>query len=203
MEIIDCVQGSDEWFNARKGKTTASKADVILANGKGLETYIYEIMAEYYSSEEEEKYTNDAMERGRIIESEARTIYELETDNIVQQVGFVKYNDYIGCSPDGLVGEDGLIEIKCPMNKTYLIYLLTGEIDKKYYSQMQMQMLITGRSWCDYVVYHPAFKKNIVIKRVFADKEVQEKLLLSFKIIEEKIKEIKNKMEDSENGKTE
>ena len=80
-------------------------------------------------------------------------------------------NEYVGVSPDGLVGEDGLIEIKCPQDKTYTQYLLDGKIKPEYYSQMQMQMFITERLWCDYVVYNPNFKKSITIQRVYPDKE--------------------------------
>lgn len=171
MQIHNCQQGTEEWFACRLGKLTASVARTIATQGKGLETLCLEKATEILTGKPTETYKNDAMEQGNLLESEARSIYELETGTNVEQVGFVEENEFIGVSPDGLVGDDGLIEIKCPQDKTYTQYLLDGKIKPEYYSQMQMQMFITERLWCDYVVYNPNFKKSITIQRVYPDKE--------------------------------
>ena len=196
MIIHNIEQGSPEWFAVRKLKLTASKADAIATAGKGLETLCSDLVAEAYSKAEPERYTNDAMERGNILEAEARGMYEALNDFVqVQEVGFVEYNKFVGCSPDGLVGDDGLVEIKCPQDKTYANYLITGDIDSKYSWQMQMQMLVTGRKWCDYVVYNPNYAKSCVIVRVEADKDKQEKLLKGFAKGEEILTSMIEKME--------
>lgn len=192
MLIHNVEQGTEEWFACRLGKLTASVAKTIATAGKGLETLCLEKATEILTGKPTETYKNEAMENGNLLESEARAIYELETGANVAQVGFVEANEYVGVSPDGLVGDDGLIEIKCPTNKTYTQYLLDGKIKPEYYSQMQMQMLITSRAWCDYVVYNPNFKKSIVIKRVFPDDAEIEKIINGLAKGTEMIKEIVN-----------
>ena len=177
MQIHNCTQGTEEWFACRLGKLTASVAKTISTAGKGLDTLCLEKATEILTGKPNETYKNEAMENGNLLEAEARAIYELETGANVTQVGFVEENEFIGVSPDGLVGDEGLIEIKCPTNKTYTQYLLDGKIKPEYYSQMQMQMMITGRAWCDYVVYNPNFKKSIVIKRVYPDDAEIERII--------------------------
>lgn len=196
MEIYNFEQRTPEWYEIRKGLMTASKSSTIQANGKGLETYILEIMAEYYSSAEKESYTNDAMQRGIELESEARLTYEIETNCKVDEVGFVVYNNYFGASPDGFVGDDGLLEIKCPTDKTYLELLLNGDIKKEYYDQMQGQMLATNRQWTDYFVYNPNFEKSFVLKRVQRDDEVINKILQGIKKGSELIEKINKAMKE-------
>ena len=178
MQIKNNVQGSDEWLEDRKGKMTASNAQAIGANGKGLETYIYTMLAEKYSSGEEEKYTNEDMERGNELEAMARKLYELEKDVEIKEVGFVELDDYSGCSPDGLIGDDGLVEIKCPNDKNYFKFLLDGKVDSKYIWQVQMQMLVTKTEWCDLVYFNPNFKPSIKITKVRLDPVAQEKLMI-------------------------
>jgi putative phage-type endonuclease len=178
MQIHNMEQGSEAWFEIRKLKMTASNATAIGANGAGLKTYITALVAEYLSSAKPERYTNEHIERGNELEAEARIVYELETSNKVQQVGFITSNDYVGCSPDGLVGDDGLVEIKCKSDVKHLQQLIEGEkgVESAYRNQMQMQMLVTGRKWCDYVCYNPNFKKCIYIHRFKVDDKYQEKL---------------------------
>lgn len=196
MIIHNMEQRSEEWFAIKKGKLGASHAQAIQAQGKGLDTYILELMAEYYSNGVTESYTNENMERGNELEAQARAIYELETGNEVQEVGFVEYDSYVGCSPDGLVGEDGLVEIKCPTNKVFFAYMLDGKIDTKYWWQMQMQMMVTGRKWCDYVVYNPNYDKSIIIQRVEPDKEAFNKLFQGFELAKFSIDEIKKQLKE-------
>lgn len=197
MLIHNCTQGTEEWLACRLGKLTASVAKTISTAGKGLETLCLEKATEILTGKPNESYKNEAMENGNLLESEARAIYELETGANVAQVGFVEESEFIGVSPDGLVGDDGLIEIKCPTNKTYTQYLLDGKIKPEYYSQMQMQLFITERLWCDYVVYNPNFKKSITIQRVYPDKEEIKRIADGLAKGTEIIKSIIRKIEDA------
>ena len=187
-------QRSEEWFEIRKEKMTASHAQAIASNGKGLVTYIREKMCSLYSSGEDIGYTNSAMENGIEQENVAKMLYEFETGHKVEDIGFVVYNEYVGCSPDGIVG-DGLIEIKCPTDKVYFNLLLDKKIDSKYEWQMQMQMLVCGKDWCDYVVYNPNFKQQLFIKRVLKDEKKIEKLEIGFESGIKMMKEIKKELE--------
>lgn len=199
MKIVkDIEQQSPEWFAIRKGKMTASHAQAIGNAGKGLETYIYDLVAEEYSSAEKEQFSNEHTERGNELEEVARGIYELENNVDVEQVTFIEYDEYVGCSPDGLVGENGLMEIKSPNDTEYLKYLIFGEgqIDTKYIWQCQMQMLVTGRSWNDLVIYNPNFKKSMLVYRIIPDKEKFEKLLNGFEVGKKLILEIKEKLKN-------
>lgn len=170
MNILEMEQGSEEWREARKGRITASHAQAIGSNGKGLETYI-----EKYAINTE-RYTSEDMERGNELEDTARKLYELETGNEVKQVGFIERDEYVGCSPDGLIGENGGIEIKCLNDKNHFHLSITEKIEKKHLWQIQMNLLITGRKWWDYVAFNPNLPKELVIIRIEPDKEMQEKL---------------------------
>lgn len=195
MEIINCKQKSDEWFSLREKRVTASHAQAIGNCGRGLDSYIVEKMSAYYSMNEPEQYINNDIARGNELEAEAATIYAFETGEKTKTVGFVIYNDYVGCSPDLFVEHDGLAEIKCPNDKTYFQLLLGAKIDTKYVWQMQMQMLCCDLKWCDFVVYNPNFTKNIIVKRIASDYEMQKKLMDGFCIAEAKIKTIIREME--------
>jgi hypothetical protein len=176
MEIINCIQGTDEWFNEKLGKFTASEAQAIAANGKGLETLCLKLASQRLTGKRKESYLGADMKRGVELEPEARNLYELETDNTVGKVGFCKLDEDTGASPDGLIGEDGLIEIKCFDDLNFLEYALSKKMDTGYVWQMQMQMFITGRQWCDYVVYNPNYKNSLIIQRVNRDDRAIEKI---------------------------
>ena len=202
MKIHNFEQRTEDWYNIRKGKMTASNADTIIANGKGLETYIYNLMAEYYSSAEKESYINADMQRGIDLEPEARLEFEFYTDLDVQEVGFIEYNEFIGVSPDGLIGDDGLIEIKCPNDSVYFKLLLSDNIKPEYIAQMQMQMYVTDRQYCYFVSYNPNFEKSLYIKKINRDEEMIEKLKKGLDKGTELIKEIKkNFRKVGQNGK--
>lgn len=191
-KFYNMEQGTDEWFAVRDKKMTASHAQAIGNCGKGLDSYIYELMAKHYSSAERANYTNADMERGNELEPDARTAYEFEMREIVKEVGFVEYNEYVGASPDGLIGNDGLVEIKCKSDTNHLKQMLAGEkgIESKYIWQMQMQMLVTGRQYCDFVSFNPHFEKSLLVYRVLGDENKFEKLLEGFEKGEEMIKQI-------------
>jgi putative phage-type endonuclease len=189
MKIHNMPQGSEEWYNIRKLKLTASNAQAIGNQGKGLETLCRQLVCEYLSKPKD-SYTNLDIERGIELEEDARIVYSLNTDNNVQQVGFIEISDFVGCSPDGLIGDDGLVEIKCYSDKHYLDYVLDEIIDSRYIWQMQMQMMLTCRDWCDFVVYNPNFDNEIIIKRITKDIKKQEDLIKGIKLGEKRIKEI-------------
>lgn len=176
MKIYDDFeQRSEKWFEIKKLHLTASHATAIRANGKGLDTYVKDLVREYYSSGVYEEFSDDLNNRhtirGNKFEDMARQIYELETGNTVRQVAFVEMSKHVGCSPDGLVNKDGLIEIKCMGDKRFYEYLTTEKIDSDHYNQMQMQLYVTKRKWCDYFVFNPNFTPNYIMVRVLPDME--------------------------------
>jgi len=164
--IYSVEQKSEEWLSLRLGKFTASDAQSIQSNGKGLETLCFEKVAEILTGKGKPSFTNEDIERGNEMEETAREIYEFQSGNSVVVIGFVESNEYVGCSPDGFVGDDGLVEIKCKNDVNFVRYMFDEKIDPAHYWQMQMQMLVTGRKWCDYVVFNENFATNIIIVRV-------------------------------------
>lgn len=199
MPILHNVeQKSPEWFELRlKYPLTASEAQAIGNQGKGLETLIWEKLSERYSIEDKERYTNKDLERGNELEPIARQMYELETGKKVIEIGFVT-NETIskvgGVSPDGLT--DTGIEIKCFEDKKHFKMIIdkkkTGsfEIEPQYIWQMQMQMLFLEKDQWDFVAYNPNFKENLLIQTVYADKEKQSAIIKGLEIGEKLIKEI-------------
>lgn len=185
-KIHNVEQQSQEWFELRKQyPLSASEAQAIGNNGKGLETLCWEKLAEKYSSAEKDKFSNEHLDRGNELESQARNLYELETGNKVETVGFVtddKISKVGGASPDGLVNEDGGLEIKCFADckhfRAIIDFKKTGtfEIEPKYLWQMQQQMIFTGRKWTDFVAYNPNYPQSLLIQRVKTDKEMQKKI---------------------------
>lgn len=168
-------QGSQEWFSARCGWATASRISDILAKTKSgvsasRKNYMAQLVAERLSGTCAEGYSNAAMQWGTEQEPQARLAYELSTGREVTQIGFVDHPriPMSGASPDGLVGDDGLVEIKCPNTATHIDTLLSEKIDSKYITQMQWQMLCTDRQWCDFVSYDPRLPSPLClfIKRV-------------------------------------
>lgn len=178
----EIIQGTPEWFAIRDLKFTASKASEIATNGKGLETLCIELLARHYSSQQYDEYTgkykNPAMQRGNDYEAQARMVYEFETGNSVREVGFVEVTSrkYVGCSPDGLVTENGkediLLETKNHDDKVFLKLILSGKVDPKYVKQMQYQMWATGASACDYFGYNPNFKPSFYMERFYPYEEL-------------------------------
>lgn len=199
MTVHNVEQRSPEWFALRhQYPLTASKAQAIANSGKGLETVIWEKLAEAHSSGDPDRYGNVHTERGVELEPQARTLYELERGVSVEEVGFVtneKVSPVAGASPDGLVEKDGLIEIKCFDDTKHFKMVVEGVvIDPEYMWQMQMQMLLTGRKWCDFIAYNPNFESALLIERVTPDKEKQAAIKEGLKKGEEIINEIKSKI---------
>lgn len=155
MIIHNITQGTPEWFALRCGKASASRFKDCLSKGSTRETYLYKLLAEIRTGIPQDSYSNAAMEWGVENEPFARNNYELETGNVVKEVGFVEVNPYLGCSPDGMVGDDGLIEIKCPNSSTHAKYMVKGKMPAEYVAQVQGQLWVTERQWCDFVSFDP------------------------------------------------
>ena len=172
------IQGSDEWKMARLGKVGASQvADVIAKTKSGPSASRMNLMAlklaERLTGTLADSYTNAAMELGTATEAEARTAYEFYSNVTVEQVGFIDHPSIkmTGASPDGLVGDGGLVEIKAPNTATHIDTLLNGKVPGKYVTQMMWQMSCTGRQWCDFVSYDPRMPEALRLwqRRVLRD----------------------------------
>jgi putative phage-type endonuclease len=173
-------QRSDEWHQQRLGKVTASRIADVLATIKTGEAasraeYRIELVCERLTGKPTESYSNAHMERGVELEPFARAWYEVERGVFVRQVSFVDHPfiELSGASPDGLVDDDGMLEIKCPMVKTHIKTLIDRKIPAKYIPQMQWQMACTGRQWNDFVSYCPEMPQEmqLFVKRLERDNE--------------------------------
>lgn len=156
------AQGSDEWFAARCGKVTASRISDVIAKtksgwGASRGNYMSQLICERLTGTVADSFTNAAMQWGTETEPEARKAYAFFMDHPVEQVGFIDHPkiEMTGASPDGLILDSGLVEIKCPNTATHIDTLLNGKISAKYITQMLWQMACTGREWCDFVSYDP------------------------------------------------
>jgi putative phage-type endonuclease len=173
-------QRSTEWFAARLGRVTASKvADVIAKTKTGYsasrENYMAQLICERMTGTQGESFSSTAMQWGTDQEPLARAAYEAVADVLVDEVGFIIHPAIVaaGASPDGLVGDDGLIEIKCPNTSTHIDTVLSGKVPSKYIPQMQWQMACTQRKWCDFVSFDPRMPEGLqlFIQRVDFDVE--------------------------------
>ena len=173
-------QRTDDWFTARLGKVTASRvADVVAKTKSGYSTsrenYMAQLVCERLTGKPAESFTNSAMQWGTDTEPLARAAYEARMDILVDEVGFIDHPSIVnsGASPDGLVGADGLIEIKCPNTSTHIDTLLNQAVPKKYADQIFWQMACTGRDWCDFVSYDPRLPPDLqlFIKRIPRDNQ--------------------------------
>ena len=170
MEIFNCEQGTPEWFECRAGIPTASMFKAILAKGQGKtrRTYMLKLLGERMTGEIQEGYTNKDMERGHIMEAEARLMYEFMTETKVDQIGFIR-NGQKGCSPDAIIYTDGMLEIKSKLPHLQLDVLLSDKVPNEHIAQIQGQLLVAEREWCDFVSYWP--KLPMFIKRVYRDEK--------------------------------
>ena len=181
MQILTCDQRSPEWYAARLGVPSASEFDKIITQkgepSKQAQKYLYRLVGERLSGKPEETYTNGAMQRGVELEGEARSFYQLVHDVVVEQVGFCKTEGktVYGCSPDGLIGQDGGLEIKCPNMATHVSYLINPDsLLSDYFQQVQGGLLVTGRKWWDLLSYYPGIKPLVI--RIEPDKTFQKAL---------------------------
>lgn len=178
MNTLDIIQGTDEWKTIRLGKVTASRvADVVARTktgwGASRAGYAAQLVVERLTGSAAESYSNAAMQWGNDHEQEARDAYAFFRDVDVAEIGFVHHPTIpmSGASPDGLVGNDGLVEIKCPTSATHIETLLGGSVPTKYLTQMQWQMQCTGRTWCDFVSFDPRLppEMRLFVRKVERD----------------------------------
>lgn len=167
--IIECEQGTPEWYAARLGIPTASCFSDILAKGEGKtrKSYLYQLAAEIITGEPGESFTSQAMERGKVMEDEARNLYAFVKGTPLTRVGFVE-NGGIGASPDSLIGSDGGLEIKTTNGELLVDILFKDEVPGKHVAQLQGNLWVTERDWWDLVIYWP--KMPLFVKRVRPDK---------------------------------
>lgn len=193
-----------EWFATRAGKVTASRLDDLTAKTKSgyaatRANYMAQLVCERMTGMPQSSFSNAAMQWGTDQEPIARAEYEALQGVFVEEMGFAKHPtiEGAGASPDGLIGEDGLIEIKCPNTATHIETLLGEEIDSKYVKQMQWQMACTGRAWCDFVSFDPRMPENLrlFVKKVERDvkliAELEEEVRKFLAELEEKCNKLK------------
>ena len=201
IEMIE--QRSPDWFAARLGKVTASRvADVIAKTKTGYsasrENYMAQLVVERMTQKPTESYSNAAMQWGTDQEPFARAAYETARGVMVEEVGFVPHPNILmaGASPDGFVGVNGLVEIKCPNTATMIETLLTKKCPQKYFTQIQFQLACTDRVFCDYVVFDPRMPKHLqlFVTRVERDEDfiahIEDEIQIFLSEVDEKITQL-------------
>jgi len=175
-------QGTAEWHQERLGKVTASQmANVLMAKSTaGYQNYLAQLVCERLTGQVTETFKSAAMEHGNETEAQARASYTMHSGLMVDQVSFVVHPliPDSGASPDGLVSDKGLVEIKCPQPAKHIKTLLGGKIDRNYMLQMHWQMACTGREWCDFVSFCPMlpYEMQIHVERVEFDPDMKDEL---------------------------
>ena len=202
MNIIEtCEQGSIEWLSLRLGKITASRVKDVLTKGRGTspsktaESYMMELIAEILTGNSKPFFENDAMRWGTETEPQARAMYAVNNDFVdVKEVAFVEHNEQVGISPDGLIGDDGLLEIKCPNTTTQLKRALSDDYSADYKAQIQMQLWVTEREWCDFLSFDPRLEcdAGYLQQRVCRDEEYIEEMKVKVYAFVEKMNELIN-----------
>lgn len=176
MIIHDFKQRTDEWYKVRAGKFTGSDFHICFGDSQAKKTLLLKKASEIIIGKViENNYTNSDMQRGIENENVAVAGYELTTNSSITTVGFCELNERVGCSPDGLIGDDGIIEIKCPNHTIFLQQVIANKIKPEYFTQIQFNLYVTGRKWCDYVAYNEDF--DLFIKRIERDEEYIKKIV--------------------------
>jgi len=180
----DITQNEDEWFDLRLGKFTASTFKDLFMGQKtaGYEKAIYKPAYEILTGESPEFYSSKYMDRGHEVEPLAVDYYEKEYMTDTTNGGFFTLGDWIGASPDRLIDDEGILEVKSPAFNTMINYLLKGTLPKEYYWQVMGQLYVTGRQYCDFIAYHP--KLNSLVLRIERDEKDIDRLAL---VIQESI----------------
>lgn len=192
-------QGTKEWLEERLGHVTGSKvSDAIAKKGTATrDNYLWQLVAERLTGQIQESFSpNAAMIRGTAEEPIARAAYEAHSGHFVDQIGFVKHPtiEWFGASPDGLVGDDGLVEIKNPNSATHLAYRKAGQAPAKYRYQMMAQLACTGRKWCDFVSFDSRLpeSKQLLVIRFEPDQKAMDAMLEQ---VQEFLAEVKKECE--------
>ena len=196
---MNAPQGTEEWLKKRLGKITGSTIHKIMSlkeNSSTRSKLLRDLMLERLSGSPAKNIVTGPMARGLELESEARKAYEQENQKVIL-TGFIDHPTIkeAGASPDGLVGEDGLIEIKCLNIKNHNEIVQKQNLPKQYNLQIQFQLACTNRAWCDFVAYHPESAQSLYVKRVLPDleliKDIHEKAIIVIDEVEKKYQEMK------------
>ncbi len=171
MIIHECDQGTPAWFDLKLGSVSASHFSSVLNKKTGRGKYMAKLVKERLTGEREAGYNNKDMDRGVRLEKVARRAYENAFDVTIRQVGFVEMDEYVGVSPDGMIGDDGLLEIKCPRLSVHQRYIAKGKLPTTYRAQVQGQLWVAQRQWCDFVSFCLESKTPLFWVRVKRDEE--------------------------------
>lgn len=198
-------QRTDEWYLARAGKVTASRVAEVVAKTKtgysaSRANYMAQLVCERLTGKQQESYSNASMQWGTETEPLARSAYEMKADVFVKDEGLVIHPtiEMSGASPDGLVGDDGLIEIKCPNTATHIENLLSNKAPANYVIQMQWQMACTGRKWCDFVSFDPRMPDDLQMMVVRVERDDEQIAFLESEVVkfldevQEKVNQLKS-----------
>jgi putative phage-type endonuclease len=198
---MNAPQGTEEWLKKRLGKITGSTIHKIMSlkeNSSTRAKLLQDLTLERISGSPTKNIVTGPMARGLELESEARSAYELKNQKVIL-TGFINHPiiKEAGVSPDGLVGEDGLIEIKCLNIKNHNEIVNKQNLPKQYNLQIQFQLACTNRAWCDFVAYHPESDHSLYVKRVLPEydltKEIHEKAIIFIGEVEEKYRAMKER----------
>lgn len=178
LTVYDCEQGSEDWFRARMGIPTASEFGTVLApragsEGKMRRTYLHKLAGEIITGEPMERYGNAHMDRGHEMEAEARSLYAFMSDADPTQIGFLR-NGQKGCSPDSLIGDAGMLEIKTKLPHLLIDCILKDDFPAEHKAQCQGALWVAEREWVDIAVYWP--RMPLFVKRAYRDEEYISKL---------------------------
>ena len=176
------LQRTEKWWKDKLGCASASNASIILAQGKSSKEaksrtkYKAELVRQRLTGGYSSRFNNDSMDWGIETEELAKLAYECATNRSIDDCGFIKHPKVknAGASPDGLIGIQGTVQIKCPDTSTYQEIAKEGKIDNKYIKQVQFELWITGREWCDFIVFDPRMPENaqLFIKRIYRDQKM-------------------------------
>lgn len=197
IQIFDCEQNSPEWFQARAGIPTASEFHTVMASGRGggesktRKTYLYRLAGEVVTGEPTDTYSNAHMERGHVMEDDARNMYSFITDAEIQRVGFLR-NGNKGASPDGLIGSDGMFEAKSKLPHLLIECLMRDDFPPEHKAQCQGALWVAEREWIDIVVYWP--KTPLFVKRAYRDGPYIVQLASAVKQFNDELAEIVEKV---------
>lgn len=193
MQIFDCEQNSPGWFAARAGIPTASEFHTVMASGRGggesktRKTYLYRLAGEVVTGEPTEGYTNAHMDRGHVMEGEAREMYSFIADAEIERVGFIR-NGQKGASPDGLIGDRGMFEAKSKLPHLLIECLMRDDFPPEHKAQCQGALWVAEREWIDIVVYWP--KLPLFVKRAYRDEAYIASIASAVKLFNEELAEI-------------
>ncbi|MBN9028903.1 MAG: YqaJ viral recombinase family protein [Rhizobiales bacterium] len=197
IQIFDFDQNSPEWFQARAGIPTASEFHTVMASGrsggesKTRKTYMYKLAGEVVTGEPTEGYSNAHMDRGHVMEEEARDKYSFIADAEIQRVGFIRNGDK-GASPDGLIGDRGMFEAKSKLPHLLIETLFRDDFPPEHKAQCQGALWVAEREWIDIVVYWP--KLPLFVKRAYRDEAYIAGIATAVKQFNEELAEVVDKV---------